>query len=252
MSGFEELYGDLPANADESQETEPTEQTENVENDSLKEDDSIEASAEKAETETEVEVENTEAEVDTESELATLKVELEKAEARMKDKDKFINDLMNQNKKSDKQEEDQEVEQSTDFWDDPENYVKNTEQQIAGLQAQIAEQAFASANPDYYKIVNVDSVNAAMSVDPDFADEFANSGNQFETAYTYLKQQNEVANSYESELRAKIEEEVKAKYNVKQKKDIPKSVNNVGSVSGSTASSAPSDGFSDVYGGQGY
>lgn len=222
---------------------------ETVEEDtSSEQDESIETSAEQVEDIEQAE-ESTPDVDDTKAELAALKSELEKAEGRMIEKDRYINELRTQNNKKEKEEVVAD-EESPEFWDDPQKVVESTQQQVRELQAKIDENMFASRNPDYYDIVNIDDVNKAISVDKEFADQMNSSSNVFETAYTYLKTKQAETASVEAgnleALREQIKEEVMAELNVKPKKDIPQSVSGIGSANGTT-SEAPSDGFAAMF-----
>lgn len=239
MDFIEELTGTPPELSDESTETEqPTSQ----------EDESIETSAEAETVEEPTETEEEPQEDGTEAKLAELQAQLEKAEQRMRDKDKYINEL--QRNKADEARDDFEESHDdvdVDFWDDPETAYKLQNQKLEQLQFQLAEQTYARKHPDYYDVVKLDEVNAAMAKDADFANEFNSSANKFETAYTYLKKQADVATKSQADLREQIKAELMAEMNIKPKKEVPKSISTVGN--GSPAKQeVPDDGFSNVFG----
>ena len=203
------------------------------------EDESIDLSTENVDTEEEpTQTEETQDD-GTDSKIAELQAELDMAKNRMSDKDKYINELRNNNTKSEVTSEDT-TEEDGGFWEDPESKFKE-------LQFELAETRFASTRPDYYDVVNINEVNSAIAKDPEFANEFNSTANKFETAYKYLKQQQENIQGNEATMRAQMKEEIMAELNIKPKKEIPKSVNNIGNSNGGE-STASSDGFSDVFG----
>ena len=234
-----EQMTDTPPTLDENTATEQDTSTEDV---------SIDTSADNAENPAE-EATPTETpepqEDDSTAKIAKLQSELDKANGRMSEKDRYINELRNQ--KPEVVPETESAEASGDFWDDPEAKYNEQQSKLDQLQFQLAEQNFARTKSDYFEVVNVDEVNKAIALDPEFASEFNSSENKFETAYTHLKKQTETQSTSEAALRAEIKAELEAELNIKPKKTIPKSVSNVGNTN-SNKSEAPDDGFSAVFG----
>ena len=240
MDYIEEIM-DTPPATDEVQETEVTSE----------QDESIEASTEEVETAEETTLEEETPQKDeTEAKIAELQAELAKAEGRMSEKDRYINELRNQNSKK-KDEPAEETKEDEGFWDDPEAVVSKTQQTVQQLQFELAETKFATKNPDYYDIVNVDAVNLAMAQDKDFADRFSETSDKIGTAYTYLKEkslkQAEESQLSAKELKEQMRAEILAELKVKPKKEVPASVSGIGH-SHSSKSDVPDDGFSAMFG----
>jgi hypothetical protein len=242
MDYINEMTDNLPEN-DSQEETEQTSNT----------DESIEASTEEVEKVEETTQVEPEVQVDeTETKIAELTEKLAKAEGRMSEKDRYINELRNQNNKADKKEETESKTEAEDgFWDDPEKNFGDVKQTVEALQFELAETRYASQNPDYYDFVNLDAVQKAAAEDKDFANDFDTASNKFDVAYTYLKNKSEEIAKSETlsreELKAQLTEEIKAELNVKPKKKAPQSVSGVGHA-GTTGNEAPSDGFASVFG----
>lgn len=172
----------------------PNNDSQEIDEQTSDQDESIEASTEEVETTDDGTTQVEETQVDeTETKIAELTAKLEKAEGRMSDKDRYISQLQNEASKSKevKEEPKSETEAEDGFWDDPEKNFGDVKQTVQELQFELAETRYASRNPDYYDVVNVDAVQIAAAEDKDFANDFNTATNKFEVAYTYLKKKSE-------------------------------------------------------------
>ena len=115
-----------------------------------------------------------------EEKINKIQAELEKANKRISDKDRYINELK-QGKQEEKEKEVLEVEQEeTTFWDDPEGNFKKIAEQLRIANLRIDEQAYASDKPDYWKVVNGESIQEAFKDDVSFMNDFQRSNKPYE------------------------------------------------------------------------
>lgn len=182
-----------------------------------------------------------------EQRMEKLVAELDKANKRISDKDRYINEL-----KQSKQEvkEDKVLTDESTFWDDPEGNFKKLNEQLRIANLRIDESAYASDKPDYWKTVNGQAIQDAFKEDATFMQEFQTSDKPYEVAYEYLKSRNETKAQTETRQREQLKEELRKELlkeiGIKDKKEVPPSINNVGS--GSSKSTVPEDGFMSVFG----
>ena len=186
-----------------------------------------------------------------EDKINKIQAELEKANKRISDKDRYINELK-QGKQEEKEKEVLEVEQEeTTFWDDPEGNFKKIAEQLRIANLRIDEQAYASDKPDYWKVVNGESIQEAFKDDTSFMNDFQRSNKPYELAYEYLKSRTETKVQTETRTREQMKEELRKELlkemGVKNDKEVPPSINNIGS-NNSTRKNVIEDGFAAVFG----
>lgn len=200
------------------------------------------------------------AEADTETsedKMTALKAELEKANKRISDKDKYINELRQGN--TGKAETEKIVGDDSasedDFWEDPEGNYKTLLKQLQMANLRIDENAYAMKHTDYFDIVNGESIQDAFNTNPEFKEEFNNSPQPYETAYTFLKanlETEQLNNKQQKEqLESEIRDKVLAELGIDKdtpKKQVPPNMRSLGSTSTSKKDVAE-DGFTSVFGG---
>jgi adenylate cyclase class IV len=145
-----------------------------------------------------------------------------------------------------------EVEQEeTTFWDDPEGNFKKIAEQLRIANLRIDEQAYASDKPDYWKVVNGESIQEAFKDDVSFMNDFQRSNKPYELAYEYLKAKTETKVQTETRTREQMKEELRKELlkelGLKNDKEVPPSINNIGS-NNSTRKNVIEDGFAAVFG----
>lgn len=193
-------------------------------------------------------------------ELEVMREEMELYKKRIADKDKYINELREQSKQVEETkkvdtQEDSEVEDE-DFWSNPEKTVQELREQLAQQkesariqQMQMQEIHYANTVDDYWSTVNGEQLKEAVSTDSEFAERFNSSNEPYKVAYEYLKEQSKVKATKADAYREQIRQEILKEMNVKEKKEVPPSVN-IGSKSGGTVSKADDDGFAAIFGSQ--
>lgn len=204
-----------------------------------------------------------------EEKLKAYELEIETYKKRISDKDKFINELQ-QNKNTQNQDGDDasteniqtdDIELDDSFWDDPEgkfkallNQMNSVKQEVATTNFRLDENMFARNVPDYYDVVNPQNIADMQQENPNFVTELQSQENKFQFAYDTLKGRVDSKRSAEEKARQEIEAEVLKKYNIDpnkvQGKQVPPSINNLGSSGGNKAK-VGTDGFAEVFGYEG-
>jgi len=198
--------------------------------------------------------------LDTEK-LKVMEEEMEVYRKRITDKDKYINELREESKKTEETktvdtQDNSEVEDDEDFWSNPEKTVQDLRNELAQQKEtarvqnlQMQEVHYANTVDDYWATVNGELLKEAVSVDTEFADKFNKSNEPYKVAYEYLKEQSKVKATKADAYKEQVRQEILKEMNVKEKKEIPPNVN-IGSKPSDTGSKADSDGFASIFGSQ--
>lgn len=181
-----------------------------------------------------------------------LRKQIEGLEKRIRYKDEYINELRNKSKAKEQSKSDEgDVQETEDFWDDPEKAVKKMQQTIKIQQMQIQETVYANTVDDYWKTVTPEALQEAVATDTDFSNTFNQSAEPYKVAYEYLTKKTKARESEAQALRDKIRQEIIDEMGIKKeekKKGVP-NINNLGGTSGgSKKSDVPDDGFASVFG----
>ena len=193
---------------------------------------------------------DSDAKLDTEPNVSVgLQKQIDGLEKRITDKDDYINLLREQSKAQEAEVNNEEVDASTDFWDDPEKTVQDMRETMRIQQMQIQETVYANTVENYWKTVNPEALKNAVATDTDFTNEFNKSPEPFKVAYEYLSKKNTAETASKQTLRDEIKAELLKEMGIdKPKKSGVPNMGNMGGGSGTKTSSASSDGFSSVFG----